>query len=301
MQSNEPETLPDVALHRLRAIRRRAEGERAIRGSMTDAHRAAVERETSAREQLARHRQWMGRRVDDPNDVRLSGLASVAAGQAADLKQQIGALRTSTFPGAVEQWLKRLSSGTPLKAHVTKFAPRRGEAAMDVVERLRGELATLRAELHETRSSPVTSAEAKAIARDQVDFLAGYGAPGVLGCIHAGNPPTWPDVVAREGGIIHRQGAFSVPGIFAFVAWACRDQIIEKLEREIDDLSDDSVSLDVETRRYREAELLAKILDTERAECAAIQAAEEQGATLDYRDDTDLRAALNLADNVEVK
>src|SRR4029077_16467170 len=121
---------------------------------------------------------------------------------------------------------------------------------------------------------------------DSVDFLASHGSPGVLGTIHAGNPPTWPDAAVRNA-LIHREGAFSLPGIFAFVAWACRDQIVAKLESEISALADDGVALDRETRAFRVGELTAKILETERAECSAIQTAEDAGAVLDYRDDCD--------------
>jgi hypothetical protein len=174
---------------------------------------------------------------------------------------------------------------------------RRGEQHSAVVERLRADLSTMRADLHETRSAPITSREAKAIARENVDSLAEKGAPGVLGTIHAGIPIVWPDVAVR-GLDISLGGRATVPGVFAFIAWLGRDQLIARLESEIDGLADDGVALDAETRGYREQELMQKILETERQECEAIWCAEQAGVTIAYRDDVDLRAALCLADEV---
>jgi hypothetical protein len=92
-----------------------------------------------------------------------------------------------------------------------------------------------------------------------------------------------------------------VPGIFGFLALLDKDALIARLEAEIDELADDSVALDASMRGYREHELLTQILATERAECAAIEAAEQAGMTIPYRDDVDVRAALCLGDEVEVR
>jgi hypothetical protein len=91
-----------------------------------------------------------------------------------------------------------------------------------------------------------------------------------------------------------------VPSVLPFICWLARDLLVERLCAEVDELADDSRALDASMRGFREHELLTQMLAVERMECAAIEHAEQNGTTIEYRSDCDLRAVLGLADNVEV-
>jgi hypothetical protein len=69
-------------------------------------------------------------------------------------------------------------------------------------------------------------------------------------------------------------------------------------EQEVDDLADDSQALDDAERGFREADLTARMLQTERVEEAFIEQAEAAGQTIARRPDADPRAVLGLADSV---
>ena len=88
--------------------------------------------------------------------------------------------------------------------------------------------------------------------------------------------------------------------MLAFVAWLARDQLVERLEAEIDELADDGAALDTATRGFQLDELTARLLQSEREEMAIIFDAAQAGLSIATRDDVDIRAALAIADEVTV-
>jgi hypothetical protein len=122
------------------------------------------------------------------------------------------------------------------------------------------------------------------------------GAPNVLGAIEGGATIAWSRESLEPRLVL--QGMAPVPGAFAVLAYLAKDAIIERLSAEVDDLADDSRALDVATRGLRENELLTQMLAIERAEAAAIEAAEAGGVLIPHRSDIDVRAVLGLADDV---
>jgi hypothetical protein len=163
----------------------------------------------------------------------------------------------------------------------------------------------LLADLHATGSAPIPSATAKALVRAQVEQLAAHGAPKVMPVVEIGGRIGWPqrtlrgDFIGSAGATAAmKRAAVSGPDGLAVVAWLHRDMLIERLEREVDDLDDDSQALDDAERGFREADVAARMLQTERVEESFIEQAEAAGQTIARRPDADPRAVLGLSDSV---
>jgi hypothetical protein len=83
--------------------------------------------------------------------------------------------------------------------------------------------------------------------------------------------------------------------VLALFCWLHRDALVAALEREIDELADDSAALTDEERATRESELLADLLRAERLEELLVVAAENEGREVMRRPNADPRAVLNLS------
>jgi hypothetical protein len=83
----------------------------------------------------------------------------------------------------------------------------------------------------------------------------------------------------------------SGPNVLALLAFIVPDQLIARLEGEIDKLTDDTGALTPEERAEKIAALESHRLNIEREECAFIRMA---AGTVRYRADTDPRAVLGL-------
>ena len=77
--------------------------------------------------------------------------------------------------------------------------------------------------------------------------------------------------------------------------WLCKDQLTERIEREIDAVADDENALTLEQRTEQLAVISADKLACEREEERAFCAAVAGGAALTRRPDVDPRALLGLA------
>lgn len=111
---------------------------------------------------------------------------------------------------------------------------------------------------------------------------------------------TWPVALTAA----HRRASpnFSDQGgrrvRLAVLCWLQRDRLVERLETEVNDLADDSQALDDAERGFREADLTARILQTERVEESFIEQADLAGQTIARRPDPDPRSVLGRADSV---
>jgi hypothetical protein len=103
--------------------------------------------------------------------------------------------------------------------------------------------------------------------------------------------------VIAEGGFAPLAGFAVVNGSHApaLLAWLFQNQLIEKLEQEIDELADDDNALTDEQRTQREAALAAELLAAERREEALIVMAEAGGTQIMRRPYPDPRAVLELS------
>jgi hypothetical protein len=136
--------------------------------------------------------------------------------------------------------------------------------------------------------------------RSQVEILAERGEPDIYPLVEIGQAKIrWPviqttaqlGVHAAHGGNL---SGYEVNDALAFQCWLHRDKIIERLEQQIDDASDDANALTIEQRKVAENEILDELLTTERAEQLVL--AQSEGAGLDIqRPDADCRAVLGIA------
>src|SRR5207253_2358032 len=88
--------------------------------------------------------------------------------------------------------------------------------------------------------------------------------------------------------------AHDAPDVLGLITWLMKDQLIARVEAQIDELADDENALDDAARVRREGDLLAEILVTERLEEATIEAFAADGLSVPRRDDADFRAVLGI-------
>jgi hypothetical protein len=291
--------LPAESIRRLDVIRARAISERSVRENLLGHQRDAIARKGPATTEAERLRRYLRNSHIATEQVKADAAVDAIQAEIDKINARLRDLPTSAtaLDGRVERFLKTLRGPVKAAPDVRTSAPKRGESPSAAVERLRGERASLLADLREVRAAPVTAAEAKAVIREQIDALAAQGAPDVLGTVEAGVPFAWPRGMMDAD---RRSVSGYLPSVVPFIFWLARDAITEKLCAEVDELSDDSRSLDTAERGYREDLLATQILNVERAEAEQIWQADQADVQIPFRSDTDLPAVLGLANEVEV-
>jgi hypothetical protein len=206
----------------------------------------------------------------------------------------------SLLTNNLESWLRDLPPGcTVVPHHAEPAAPRKGESAFDAVERLRRRLEELRADLRQVGCAPITSAEAKAKVRAEVEALAARG-PDVYGVIerrHGG--VDWPTTLARVDAFRDGRADPDKPLVRVFdslglLAWLAKDPLISAIEAEIDRRADDAAALTEEQRASRVADIRQELLAVERDEESLITLLNRTGGDIARRPDADARAVLGV-------
>jgi hypothetical protein len=192
----------------------------------------------------------------------------------------------------------RIPAGIVIEEHPAAPPPElaKGQTWATFVEAQRDRIASLRADLHEVRSACLPAAVVKAMIRKQIADLAARGRIDVLPSIEIGRAIVWPSTttIARVAGPAGEAlGPVATPDVLGLLAWLHGDKLVKLLEGEVDELADDSHALSDDDRSKRERELLSAILEAERIEVAAVEAADTSEIVM--RPDTDPRAALNLS------
>jgi hypothetical protein len=228
---------------------------------------------------------------------RLQAEVDAATAENQALSERIDRLRArlSPLPGRLTDWLQSLPPAAVLEEHPPVSTPTLGKMApAAAVAAQRDRLAELRADLHQVESAPVPSQLVKAQMRMQVADLVRRGQPSVLPAVEIGRPIEFsvhslPNVATMEGRI-------ELPDALAIACWIDDGAaLVARLDREIDELSDDDHALDNATRHQQERELLDAILNCERVEEALIEAAEADGMEISRRDDASPLAVLGVA------
>lgn len=176
---------------------------------------------------------------------------------------------------------------------------RKGETAIDAVERLRRRVRELKADVDRTRAAPWPSKMAKGRMRERIDELAEAAKPRVDWLIEHGEPLEFQNmsvqvsVAATDRPML---GFAEVPDVLGLLIWLQREAMIAALDRAIDEVADDEAALTLEQRQKAERQTLADLLATEREEIATIDVGRTrtQGMSLDYRSDSDPRAVLGI-------
>lgn len=297
---------PPSTLAKLREMQDRREAAFALAQVALAKLREATAEYRHAEDQLAEmDRSQPG--VAYPRAVREKELASAQAA-----KQRAGeevVLRRARYDAAtqaaneagaclqeLEGWLRKLDGLVEFRpfARPVPSPVRKGEPVHAALDRVRSDIANLKADLHRIASAPITSTEAKAQVRREVEALAEQGEPD-LGRVFAGQPIRWPTYTPRTpSGQIITTDLFDAR---ATLVWLMRAPLLARLDAEIDALSDDAAALSAEQRRTEDARVRAEILALERAEESIIESA-PAGVVIHRRQKADPRAVLNLADDL---
>jgi hypothetical protein len=170
-------------------------------------------------------------------------------------------------------------------------APRRRKTDASVAE-LRDQLAALQLESAKIKAAPLPAADAKKAADRWIDELATQGALDVSSLIWHGAAPRIPQTRMQLFEVRPEVAGLAVMGNneLAIMAAFFPDMMKAKLAAWIDARADDSVALTVDAKAKKLDQLAAQILEIERDEVAAVEAAGGE-----YREDTDVRAFLMLA------
>jgi hypothetical protein len=167
-----------------------------------------------------------------------------------------------------------------------------------VIERHRMRLRELAADAHRVLSSPYPSKDAKAKARAQIEAIAEASAPDVDGLVEHLSPIMFAtkNMQSQVYNVETPAIAFhEVEDGLGFMIWLHRDQVIARVEKEIDGCSDDKAALCEIQRSEMAATINADTLEVHRRICALIWHAEQQhGQTLDFASDTPPEALLGI-------
>lgn len=203
------------------------------------------------------------------------------------------------FCGRMEQWLRSLPAGSKVK-DLKPAAPAllKSELARDAVLRLRDEIARAFAKRREIEAAPITSAEARAVLRKNLEELIARGAPSVDAIVEgAAESIAWPvsqrsvlvGTAVVDGRLVPvtRENAAPEVDMLALVAWLNKDLLLKRLDDQLAEASDDGRALSREQRAKKLAQLDGAILELERQEAAMVT-----DAGLPPRGDMDVRAAI---------
>jgi hypothetical protein len=248
---------------------------------------------------------------DDPNvraaQARIERLNAEIARNAEARDVRDGRLATlAPLMERIERYLARQSGPVTLYGGKPP-SPRKGEAPLASVQRVRQEIAQAKAGLHTVRSAPIPSAVAKAKIKAEVEALAERGEPDTSPILEYSGSIEWPKEslhlevfgaamvdgkrapVTGFAGSRDREG--QPPDALGIMAWLFKSELIKALESQIDQDADDANALTDEEREAKERELLSAILHLERDEEFFI---EQTHGEVARRPDADPRAVLGL-------
>ncbi|TYO65757.1 hypothetical protein FXV83_15180 [Bradyrhizobium hipponense] len=176
---------------------------------------------------------------------------------------------------------------------------RKNETLLEAIERERYRLRELDADERRAKTAPIPSSIAKARAREQLSRRAEQSAPSTMRLVEHGTEVEFATITQRLAVIStavdqHSYANGDVPDAIGLLLWTLKDEIIDKIDALIDEDSSDECALTDEAR----AELLAQIakerLQIEYMDCAMVRAAQVQGISVEFREDSDVRALLNV-------
>ncbi|WP_354134414.1 hypothetical protein [Bradyrhizobium sp. S3.9.1] len=293
------ELLPLAAADKLRALRQRSADAHAVIPEFADIQEASVAKieAANALKRLTAHPQDFGfdLKPDDPRVIAAQRTLNKATDDFERIKQR-SEVRTAAWQAAsgalanVETWLKGARPGGTALEECEWPEPKllKGETVLDAIERLRRRGRELKADLHRIRSAPFPSSHAKAQMREQIEALAQRGAPSVSLLIEHDRDIAWPKQQmqsavynAQPGAIAYAEATDAV----ALFAWTLKDQLIKRLDAEIDAEADDKAALSHEARQKAEAETMGDLLAVERDESRFVWSAMEHNLPVQHRAD----------------
>jgi len=228
---------------------------------------------------------------------KISGEISHAQAQRAD---RDGPYRdASALLSAVDDCVNELR--TPVDEALVTVKLGANESPIAAVEKRRAAIAKLQTEIRISAAAPYPAADAKRAMREHILHLAALGEPDVAPCVQSLRAPVLPhfSVIGNQRTLHETKlGSFPVEKTVdaaSLLAWAFKDEIIAKLEAQIDSLTDgDDGALTEMQRSEATAKARAEILRLEREEESIIAAAASQGFAIARRPDASPLAVLGV-------
>lgn len=224
-------------------------------------------------------------------DIELIGLeADIAEVERTKAERDQNASSVYSVVRACENYALDFLLTTAVSLHAIKPAAlKKGENEVDALYRVRDEITDINADISEVKSTPLPSAEAKQKVRDHIAGMIEAGRIDVSGTLRrSGGGVQWPTSYSNPNQI-------ETQSVLAFI---CSDQIIAKLEKEVDLLADDERALTHEQCETKLKALHAKRLELERDEEELLRAAAAKGFAVTRRPDADVRAVLGLGSSM---
>lgn len=191
------------------------------------------------------------------------------------------------FVTRIEQWLTGSDHGGRF-IFLNTPAPRAKDLRAEVI-RIRAEIEAIEGKFQAAEDAPATVAEIRAKAVAEIDALAQRGALSI-------SPSTRSDKPLAFARRFAGRSAGDIPtgdGGASLIAWLLRDAILNRVDAELSNIPQ-AGALSFDQREAEIARLSVLRLDLERAEEAAIAAAEMSGQSIPRRPDADPRAILGL-------
>jgi hypothetical protein len=198
---------------------------------------------------------------------------------------------TSRTLVAVEDWLKHRPGGVVLEdAPPPSLKP--GESLASALERARAHVDELRAVVTRVETAPWPSAYCKRRVRDQIETLSTRGRPDVRPLLERGGDVVWPQESLRSS-VLNAQLSEGARGAIAMTqttdmlsltTWVLKNELLKRLDAEIDSLVDDDNALDADQREQKLADANTRLLEAERTEAALTHMAIEQRLPVEFGD-----------------
>lgn len=181
-------------------------------------------------------------------------------------------------------------------------SPRRGETAEAGLTRVRKSILKAQNDLILVQRAPLPASMVKAALRKQIDALADANQANCIYMIESGDPlefPAGPSAVVQTAGVVpstkevvHGIGHVEMPpSALGMIVWLFKDEVLARLDAEIDKRADEGAALDPEQRAMALAEARAALLALEREEEWLIEASP---SSVFRRPDADPRAVLGV-------
>jgi hypothetical protein len=290
--------LPRDAEAKWRQIREQREELAAIYRPLSDERqKVAVERSAAL---ARRQRLELDRRVrdDHPEYARIAALIQSLDEKAGRLDER---LERVTEARAVVIALDDRVAAYLQKHSQVQLLPFSGNVALgpdDSIENVRQKIVVLKADRRAAAAAPLPSGEAKRLMREMVDEFARRGTPGCHRLFEGVGSITLPrcraDVqVIGDGKSMPPVVFTEVVDLLPVLAWLFPDQLVKRLNMEVDQCADDGRALSEEERATKISEIEKELLGLERQEETLF--VRTPGAL--RRRDVDLRALLHLSDD----
>jgi hypothetical protein len=179
----------------------------------------------------------------------------------------------SRLLSASRQWIAQQRPGIVLEvAPAVSVALKNGETLSAAIGSVREEIAATKRDLQSVRSAPMPASELKRLAEERVVSLMRQGKVGVA--------------IVRDELKLSFKGDMAAPeDVLALLSWFAPEQLLRRLEYEIDQLPARDDALSADARIKRAAELEAQLLELERREEALVMRAADDGLDVLRRPD----------------